>query len=739
MSSNINDVTSIQSRPEDGSGSNDANPDWGKTDAELLRLAPSENGENGEMSGADRPNAREISNAVSQQTEDTENAAGASDFLWIWGQFLDHDLSLTEAGHTETANIDVPTGDPFFDPFFTGSVVIPFTRVDDHDGAYVNEITAFIDASMIYGSDAEMVDAMRIDGGKLVMTEESQLELEGTTLLTGDVRAAENVALSTMHTIFTREHNRIVDELAAADPSMTDDQLFDTARAHVEGIVQAITYNDFLPILIGEDAIAAYSGYDSDVNPGISAEFSTAVFRLGHTLLSSNLQLVSEDGDTNSQLALRDAFFTPSKLSEEGFIEDLLRGSATQTAQAVDTMVVEDVRSFLFGPPGAGGFDLAALNIQRGRDLGIATYNNLREAVGLERAETFADITSDEDLATALESVYGDVDLVDAWIGGLAEDAVEGALLGELFSVVMVDQFTRLRDGDAYWSEGRDGLSQETIDELWGTTLADVILRNTDVEAIQTDVFQAMDRIIGDDIANTLIGDDADNFIFGGAGHDTLVGLDGDDDLQGGNGSDRLDGGLGDDVLTGGFGFDRLIGREGDDVMYGNNGRDRMFGGEGNDKLDGGNGLDRMFGGEGNDTLDGGYGRDRMFGGAGDDLLEGGYGRDRMYGGTGNDTLEGGIGNDTLTGGEGADTFVFDALHDDAEIITDFVFGQDALDVKNASLWDAEFSWTAGGAITLAYESGATITLQNYSVDFGMFSLNLEAGLTEAEQAYFMM
>ena len=77
---------------------------------------------------------------------------------------------------------------------------------------------------------------------------------------------------------------------------------------------------------------------------------------------------------------------------------------------------IEDVRSFLFGPPGAGGFDLAALNIQRGRDMGVASYNNLREAMGLKRAEAFSDITSDADLAARLKALYGDTDLVDAWV-----------------------------------------------------------------------------------------------------------------------------------------------------------------------------------------------------------------------------------------------------------------------------------------------------------------------------------
>ena len=549
----------IEARPVDGTSVNIDNPDWGATGAELLRLAPDARGPNGEMSGEDRPNAREISNALAKQEGDVPNEVGASDYLWIWGQFLDHDLSLTEAGDGVTANIEVPLGDPDFDPYFTGQVVIPFTRVDEHDGAYVNEITAYIDASMIYGSDAETVDKMRVEGGKLVMTEDSQLELEGANLVTGDVRAAENVLLSSMHTIFTREHNRIVDELAAEDPALTDDQLFNLARAQVEGIVQAITFNDFLPVLVGEDAFAAYTGYDETVNAGISVEFSTAVYRLGHTLLSSNLQKVSEDGTILDPLALRDAFFRPSLLTEDNMIEDVLRGAATQTAQAVDTMVVEDVRSFLFGPPGAGGFDLAALNIQRGRDLGVASYNDLREAVGLERAETFADITSDTDLAMRLEAVYGDTDLVDAWVGGLAEDPMDGALLGEMFTIVMIDQFTRLRDGDAYWSEAREGLSDEDIAELWDTTLADVILRNTDVEAIQTDVFMAMDRTIGTDGNDKLYGDAGANFIFGADGNDKLFGRKGDDDLQGGDGHDRLNGGRGDDVYTGGLGCDTFI------------------------------------------------------------------------------------------------------------------------------------------------------------------------------------
>lgn len=327
----------------------------------------------GGMSGADRPNPREISNILSAQDGGTVNAAGASDVLWIWGQFLDHDLSLTGAESETAADIEVPAGDPFFDPFGTGAAIIPFTRVARQDGEYLNEITAFTDASMIYGLTVETAAAMGGEGGRLRMTKDGYLNRDGDSFLTGDVRAAENVALSSMHTIVTREHNRMAGELAARDSDLTDDQLFGAARTRVETLVQGVTFKEFLPILIGQGALGAYQGYDPAVNPGIAIEFSTAVFRLGHALLPGNLQVVGADGTVASPLALRDAFFQLHLLQEPDIIENVMRGAAAQASEAIDTMVVEDVRSFLFGPPGAGALDLAALNIQRGRDLGAAS------------------------------------------------------------------------------------------------------------------------------------------------------------------------------------------------------------------------------------------------------------------------------------------------------------------------------------------------------------------------------
>ena len=141
------------------------------------------------------------------------------------------------------------------------------------------------------------------------------------------------------------------------------------------------------------------------------------------------------------------------------------------------------------GGPGAGGLDLAALNIQRGRDHGLADYNMARRTMGLPAVRSFADITSSIGVQERLEYLYGSVDNIDPWIGGLAEDHLPDASVGELIADVMVDQFTRLRDGDRFFYRFDDAFSADEIAELEATTLADVIRRNTGITDIPDNVF----------------------------------------------------------------------------------------------------------------------------------------------------------------------------------------------------------------------------------------------------------
>lgn len=491
----------------DGSGNNVTNVDWGATDQDLLRIGTVEYGDGlTTPAGEDRPSARAVSNALAAQEESVENARFLTDYIWIWGQFLDHDIDLTEgATPVESFDIEVPAGDPHFDPTGSGDVTIGLTRSNyeiDESGVrqQVNQITAFIDGSVIYGSDAERAAALRTFAGGHLRTSDGDLLPfndvglanaggSGDSLfLAGDIRANENVALISMQTLWVREHNRVADELAAANPDLSDEELYQAARSRVVAELQAITYNEFLPALLGEGALDAYTGYDATVNPGIANLFSTAAYRLGHSMLSSELQRVDADGNeiAAGNLPLQSAFFNPGEVIDLG-IDSILQGAATQLAQEIDTLVIDDVRNFLFGPPGAGGFDLVSLNIQRGRDHGLPDYNQARIDLGLEPVTSFEQITSNPEIALALEQTYGDVNEIDVWVGGLAEDHLPGSSVGELFSAVLVDQFERLRDGDRFWYQ--NVYSGTELADIEATTLKDVIERNSNVVGLQDNVF----------------------------------------------------------------------------------------------------------------------------------------------------------------------------------------------------------------------------------------------------------
>ncbi|MBL4906161.1 MAG: hypothetical protein JKX94_01810 [Sneathiella sp.] len=529
-------------RPIDGLGSNEENPGWGAAGQTLLRLAP-ENFEDGIWEAEDDlAGARDISNAVVAQDTDSPKSFNVSDLFWVWGQFIDHDITLSESGSVY-APIDIPQGDLFFN----SDIDMAFFRIDpvagtgvDTPAQFENEITAFLDASMIYGSDAESAAALRTEHGKLILDDQGLVAFtEDGSSLAGDIRAAENSGLYSMQTLFAREHNWWVDQLAEQHPGFSTDQLFDAARIRVEAEIQAITFNEYLPLLVGENAISDYSGYDASINPGISVEFSTAAYRFGHSLVSAALGRMDENGDTieAGDLSLRDSFFSTDVVAANGGIEPLLRGLADGTAEELDTQIVDDLRNFLFSEDGGVGFDLAAFNIERGRDMGLASYNDLREAVGLERLTDFSDITSDPDLAIALASVYDSVNDIDAWVGGLAEDPSGSGMLGALFSTIVADQFMRLRAGDPFWSQNGD-IPQAELDKLWDTSLGDIIERNSDINAIQDNVLIAYDRLGGDDLDNILEGDEGNDLLLGQGGNDTLIGGSGNDQLEGGPGED---------------------------------------------------------------------------------------------------------------------------------------------------------------------------------------------------------
>lgn len=482
----------------DGSFNNLQNPDIGKVDSPYRQLMPKNNDRAIGGSEYDKlPNPRDISNKVFSQAEPTENRKGLSDMFWLWGQFLDHDIDLTPTVGTEKAPIPIPAGDTYFDPQGTGNKSMDFDRsiaIVDENGVrhQTNHITAFLDGSNIYGSSKAVQDEIRsFQGGKLILDANDRLpKTADGQFLSGDVRVNENVGLTSMHTIWAREHNRIADQLAQEHPEWDDQKLFQEARKKVVGEMQAITNNEYLPQLLGGKGLSDYRGYNPKVSPQISNEFATAAYRYGHTMLSPNILRLDESGQEipEGHLPLRDAFFRPDKVEEAG-VDPILRGFAAHTAQAADAKLVDDVRNFLFGPPGSGGLDLATLNIQRGRDHGIASYNDVREALGLHRITSFDDPVFKNGAGERLASAYKSPDDIDLWVGGLAEKPDGDALMGATFSKIIKEQFERTRDGDRFWYENR--FSGKELEELNNLKLADIIKRNTGVNNIQDNVFIA--------------------------------------------------------------------------------------------------------------------------------------------------------------------------------------------------------------------------------------------------------
>ena len=527
-------------RTINGLNNNLTNPTFGEAETELLRLAPNAYADGistptGGAINSSLPSAREISNAVSAQPSLTPNSLGASDWVWQWGQFLDHDLDLSGgAPVAEPFDISVPTGDSFFDPNSTGTATIGLNRTISTGGSVgspreqINEVTSFIDGSMVYGSDLARSEGLRdLSSNGLLRTSAGNLLpfnttglpndngpglTDATAFVAGDVRVNEQIGLTSAHTLFVREHNRIATDLgarlasdetalvdmrdsaiAAAGNSVDNeaDFIYQSARKLVGAQIQQITYQEFLPVFLGSSApTSGASSYDPTINAGISNEFSTAAFRVGHTLLSPKIQLVDPlTGENIGEVSLQDSFFTPS-FFQTNSIENVLAGLAQQDAQEVDTQIIDEVRNFLFGQPGQGGFDLASLNIQRGRDHGLNDINSTRVALGLSAYDDFLDLTGgDDSLAFQLASEYNSIDDVDLWIGGLAEAHVNGGLVGETFNSILTDQFLRTRDGDRFFFTSELDHLLLLDSNFESTLLSDIILRNTNIASIQSNVF----------------------------------------------------------------------------------------------------------------------------------------------------------------------------------------------------------------------------------------------------------
>src|SRR5262249_31652300 len=266
----------VQFRSIDGSGNNLTNTNFNETNSDFTRIGPA-NFADGVDEMVSAPNPRMISNVVVAGNGDLPNPEGLSGMMYAWGQFIDHDLDLATPNGKTNIDVTVPAGDPNLTPGSSiplgGRVVIdPATGHDGKPAIAVNTVTGWLDASMVYGSDQATADNLRLPDGHMKTSAGDNLPIDPQSgmFLAGDVRAQENPDLTALQTLFVREHNYQVDQLAAQHPNWTGDQLYEQAKAIVTAEIAHITYSEFLPHLLGPDALTAYHGYDPTFDPRIT-------------------------------------------------------------------------------------------------------------------------------------------------------------------------------------------------------------------------------------------------------------------------------------------------------------------------------------------------------------------------------------------------------------------------------------------------------------------------------------
>uniref|UniRef100_A0A3Q1H162 Myeloid-specific peroxidase n=1 Tax=Acanthochromis polyacanthus TaxID=80966 RepID=A0A3Q1H162_9TELE len=538
------------------------------------------------------PLVRQVSNNILATTDaGVVNDTEFTHMVTLFGQWNDHDLTFTPfspsirsfsngvncAEECENTEPCIPIPIPPGDPRLSNEKCIPSFRSAPACGtgfsAYnfggepnrreqINALTAFLDLSQVYGSEDKLALYLRNltdDGGLLrVNTEfrDNGFELlpfhpmksemcatrgrvtndtnarEVPCFIAGDERVDENIALTSLHTLFMREHNRLARELKTLNPHWDSETLYQEARkimgaytqvaepdsrsavifrapqtsAHIKPlcVFQVFVFRDYLPHIVGDVAmrrvLGRYPGYNPNVDPSISNVFATAAYRFAHLAIQPVLGRLDANYRENSQfpsVPLFKAFFSPWRIVFEGGIEPLLRGLIGRPAKlnTQDHMLVNALRERLFQFVEHLALDLGALNMQRGRDHGIPGYNAWRKFCNLSQPRNEAElgqVLGNRDLARRLLELYGTPDNIDIWLGGVAEPFVKGGRVGPLFSCLIAGQFQKIRQGDRLWYQNPGVFTPRQRAALNLSRLSRIICDNTGIKSVPRDAFSVI-------------------------------------------------------------------------------------------------------------------------------------------------------------------------------------------------------------------------------------------------------
>ncbi|EMP25038.1 Eosinophil peroxidase [Chelonia mydas] len=388
---------------------------------------------------------REVSNKIVRfPTEQLVPDQNRALIFMQWGQFIDHDMDFGPAtpatvtfGSREDCQTSCAKKPPCFpikippnDPRIKNqSDCIPFTRsapactMGRAIRNQINALTAFLDGSMVYGSEVPLANRLRNNTNQLGLMAVNQQFTDGgleflpfsnvekdicvltnktaqiRCFVAGDTRANEMPELTSLHTLFLREHNRLARELRRLNPHWDGEKLYQEARKIIGAMIQIITFRDYLPLLLGNNfrtAIPFYRGYNDSVDPRISSIFTIA-FRFAHASIQPFVfRLDDHYQPVGPPTLLSKEFFATWKIVTQG-------------------------------------------------------YNAWRQFCGLSQPRNLAELSEvlrNCELAKKFMDLYKTPDNIDIWIGALAEPFVPNGRVGPTMACIIGSQFRKLRDGD---------------------------------------------------------------------------------------------------------------------------------------------------------------------------------------------------------------------------------------------------------------------------------------------------
>ncbi|XP_037912558.1 peroxidase [Hermetia illucens] len=532
----------------DGLCNNVDHPTWGATMAPFQRLvgplfADGINAPRISITGSDLPLSRVVSRTM-HPDEGYHDHAGTV-MIIAWGQFMDHDFTLTgtpldpinrndpeecckrplHLKHPYCNEIRIPDNDYFYKLFNVKCLdfvrAFPSPRPGCRLGSRnpYNILTGVIDGNTVYGVTEKFARSLRTGYGgllrmnpvfkqyglkdllplKLDIPDEGCTRPNGNMYCfdAGEIRVNEQLVLTCMHTLMARNHNNLAAGLAHVNPHWDDETLFQEARRINIAIIQHITFNEFLPILLGKEVLEKFGlvlqkhgywdGYDPKINPGIIDAFAAAAFRFGHSLLPTAVERWSKAHKFIASKRLSDLIRRPYDLYRAGVLDEYFMGLMNQVAQAMDDSITQEVTNHLFKKEGARfGMDLVSLNMQRGREFGLPGYMEFRKFCGLPPADRWDEMfgSMPNETIRRYQSIFKHPNDIDLWSGGVSEKPLPGSMLGPTFACVIATQMSYSRRGDRFWYElpnQPSSFSPEQLQEIRKITLARLICDNTDL------------------------------------------------------------------------------------------------------------------------------------------------------------------------------------------------------------------------------------------------------------------